>query len=69
MNITVIKVINAALIILLLLLLRKLVWCLRWLWCYYHGKETPEPIAFIPQQSGRLFDRHVADAAQEEDEL
>ena len=66
MNMMVIKVINAALIILLLLLLRKLIWCLRWLWCYYHGKETPAPITFIPQQSGRVFERHVADAVQEE---
>ena len=66
MNMTVIKVINAVLIILLLLLLRKLIWCLRCLWCYYHGKEMPAPITFIPQQSGRVFDRHVADATQEE---
>lgn len=66
MNMTVIKLINAALIILLLLLLRKLIWCLRCLWCYYHGKEMPPPITFIPQQSGRVFERHVADAAQEE---
>lgn len=66
MNMTVIKVINAALIILLLLLLRKLIWCLRWLWCYYHGKKTPASITFIPQQSGRIFERHVTDAAQEE---
>ena len=26
------KVVNAALVIVLLLLLRKLIWCLRWLW-------------------------------------
>jgi len=66
MNMVVIKLINGALIILLLLLLRKLIWCLRCLWCYYHGKEMPAPITFIPQQSGRVFDRHVADATQED---
>ena len=66
MNMTIIKLINAALIILLVLLLRKLIWCLRCLWCHYHGQEMPAPITFIPQQSGRRFDRHVADAAQEE---
>ena len=49
MNMTWIKLINAALIILLLLLLRKLIWCLRCLWCYYHGKEMPALITFIPQ--------------------
>ena len=53
------KVVNAALIIVLLLLLRKLIWCLRWLWCYYHGREVPEPIPFLPQQSGRVFDIHL----------
>ena len=36
------ELINLAGIALLALLIRKLVWCLRWLWCYYHGQ--------IPQQ-------------------
>ena len=36
------ELINLAGIALLALLIRKLVWCLRWLWCYYHGKETFE---------------------------
>ena len=67
MNMTWIKLINAALIILLLLLLRKLIWCLRCLWCYYHGKEMPAPITFIPQQSGRVFERHLPQ--EEEDDL
>lgn len=56
---TAIKIINAALIILLVLLLRKLVWCLRWLWCYYHHRETPEPIPFLPQRPGHRFEEHV----------
>ena len=46
------KLLNILLVALLLLLVRKLVWCLRWLWCYYHGKETPAPISFIPRQTG-----------------
>ena len=66
MNMTVVKLINVVLILLLLLLLRKLIWCLRYLWCYHHGKELPAPITLIPQQSGRVFERHIADAAQEE---
>ena len=44
------ELINLAGIALLALLIRKLVWCLRWLWCYYHGKETPEPVSFLPQR-------------------
>ena len=62
-----IKLINAALIILLLLLLRKLIWCLRCLWCHYHGKPMPGPISFIPQQSGRVFERHLPQ--EDEDDL
>ena len=34
------ELINLAGLLLLALLIRKLVWCLRWLWCYYHGRET-----------------------------
>ena len=51
------ELINLAGIALLALLIRKLVWCLRWLWCYYHGKETPEPVSFLPRlrRTGRLF--------------
>ena len=43
----------------LLLLVRKLIWCFRWLWCYHHGRQTPEPISFLPRRSGRTFDEHV----------
>ena len=46
------ELINLAGIALLALLIRKLVWCLRWLWCYYHGKETPEPVSFLPRRPG-----------------
>lgn len=66
MNLTLIRIINIALVVLLALLVRKLIWCLRCLWCYYHGREMPAPITLIPQRSGRVFDRHVADAAREE---
>ena len=38
------ELVNLAGAALLLLLIRKLAWCIRWLWCYYHGQETPEPI-------------------------
>ena len=68
MNMTVIKLINAALIILLVLLLRKLIWCLRCLWCYHHGREMPAPITFIPQQSGRVFERHLPPVEEEKEE-
>jgi len=63
-----IKLINILLFVTLLLLLRKLIWCLRWLWCYYHGKELPEPISFLPQQSGRIFESHIRDAERQEEE-
>lgn len=53
------ELLNLALVAILLLLLRKLFWCVRWLWCYHHGKETPEPITFLPRRSGRTFDEHV----------
>lgn len=53
------ELLNLALVAILLLLLRKLFWCFRWLWCYHHGKETPEPITFLPRRSGRTFDAHV----------
>ena len=43
----------------LLVLGRKLVWCLRWLWCYYHGQEVPDPIPWIPRQTGETFDGHI----------
>ena len=64
---SVLRIVNAVLIIVLLLLVRKLIWCLRWLWCYRHGREVPEPISFLPQQSGRVFDRHVQDTERDEE--
>lgn len=53
------NLLKLALLVLLLLLLRKLFWCLRWLWCYYHGKALPEKISFLPQRSGKVFAGHL----------
>ena len=53
------ELINILLIALLLLLVRKLIWCLRWLWCYYHGKETLAPISFFPRRTGEGFQGHI----------
>ena len=61
------KLINILLIALLLLLVRKLAWCLRWLWCDYRGKETPEPISFLPRRSGETFAGHIQKPEDEED--
>ena len=60
------KLIKILLLVLLLLLLRKLAWCLKWLWCYHHGKETPEPITFIPRRSGETFAGHIQRTDEEE---
>ncbi len=61
------KIINLLLGLVLLLLLRKLIWCLRWLWCYYHGRETPENISFLPHQSGDIFKGHMRKRDDEEE--
>ncbi len=61
-----IRMITAALIILLVLLLRQLIWCLRWLWCYYHGRPTPGPIGILPRRSGETFRGHLPQTGQEE---
>ena len=53
------ELLNILLIALLLLLLRKLIWCPRWLWCYYHGKETLAPISFLPRRTGEGFQGHI----------
>lgn len=53
------ELLNVLLAAILLLLVRKLIWCFRWLWCYHHGRQTPEPIFFLPRRSGRTFDEHV----------
>ena len=60
-----ITILNGFLILTLVFLLRKLIWCLRWLRCYYHGKEVPDPIATLPQRSGTRFERHVEQAKEE----
>lgn len=60
--------VNALLILVLLALLRQLIWCVRWLWCYYHGKDVPDPIAFLPHRSGRGFEQRVEDAADKQEE-
>ena len=62
------ELLNILLIALLLLLLRKLIWCLRWLWCYYHGKETLAPISFFPRRTGETFDGHVRRARNGEED-
>lgn len=61
------ELVNILLAVLLLLLLRKLIWCLRWLWCYYHGRETPAPISFFPCRSGEAFRGHLPKDKDEED--
>ena len=60
------KVFNVVGVIVLLLLLRKLIWCLRWLWCYYHGREVPDPISFLPRRTGEIFDGHIRGGEEEE---
>lgn len=50
------KLVNLAGGLALLLLGRKLVWCLYWLWCWRHGRETPPPIGWLPGRDGRRFD-------------
>ncbi|MDO4315294.1 MAG: hypothetical protein Q4C45_05905 [Oscillospiraceae bacterium] len=62
------KLISLFLTVLLLLLLRKLFWCLRWLWCYHHGRETPEPISFLPRRSGETFLGHIRGGDDSEEE-
>ena len=53
------ELLNLLLAALLLLLLRKLVWCFQWLWCYYHGRETPAPISLFPRRTGETFEGHI----------
>ena len=60
------ELLNLLLAALLLLLLRKLVWCFRWLWCYYHGREVPDPISFLPRRTGEIFDGHIRGGEEEE---
>ena len=60
------ELINILGIALLALLVRKLIWCFRWLWCYYHGRETPAPIPFLPRRTGALFSDHVRHAREDD---
>ena len=53
---------NLLLIAVLLLLLRKL------LWCYHHGKETPAHISFLPRRSGEIFEGHLPRTEDEEEQ-
>ena len=62
------ELINILLIALLLLLVRKLAWCLRWLWCYYHGRETPAPLSFYPRRTGEAFEGHIRQARDDEED-
>lgn len=61
------KLIKIFLLVLLLLLLRKLFWCLKWLWCYHHGQETPDPIPFLPRRTGDTFLGHIRGDDDEEE--
>lgn len=61
------KLIKIFLFVLLLLLLRKLFWCLKWLWCYHHGQETPDPIPFLPRRTGDTFLGHIRGDDDEEE--
>ena len=65
---TVIKILNLALIVVLVLLVRKLIWCIRWLWCYYHGQEVPDPVPFVPRRSGKIFEGHLPQEEHDEEE-
>ena len=56
---TMLKAINILGVLALFLLLRKLIWCLRWLWCWKHDRETPPPIGWLPSRDGGRFDAHM----------
>ena len=43
------KLVNLAGGFALLLLGRKLVWCLYWLWCWRHGRGDPAPYRLAPR--------------------
>ena len=53
------RLINALLVVILLLAVRKLIWCLRWLWRWKHGQPLPAPIGWLPSRDGQQFDAHV----------
>ncbi len=58
--------VKGLLVLLLVLLVRKLCWCLRWLWCYSHGRPVPPPISWLPRRSGALFRAHMGQDGEEE---
>ena len=51
------ELINLAGIALLALLTRKLVWCLRWLWC-----------SFLPRRTGETFEERSRQAREQNEE-
>lgn len=53
------KVFNVIGVIVLLLLLRKLIWCLRWLWCWKHDRRPRRPSAGCPAGTVARFDAHM----------
>ena len=63
---TMLKAINILGVLALFLLLRKLIWCLRWLWCWKHDRETPPPIGWLPNRDGGRFAAHVEEHDKEE---
>lgn len=62
------ELVNIALLAILFLLVRKLIWCVKWLWCYYHGQEVPDPITFLPQQTGQVFEGHIQRGRDDEED-
>lgn len=58
--------VSLLLVVLLALLVRKLIWCLRWLWCHHRGRETPAPIPFLPRRAGEAFEKRVRQARGKE---
>ena len=59
-------VLNLVLTAVLLLALRKLIWCIRCLWRHSHGRPMPEPIPWLPRQSGRIFEAHIRGADEQQ---
>lgn len=53
------KWVQLGLAVVLVLLVRKLCWCVRWLWCYYRGRALPPPIGILPGRPGRTFEGHL----------
>ena len=64
-----ITLLNLLLAALLLLLLRKLVWCLRALWHMHRGEALPKAQSFLPRQSGDVFSGHIRSARENRGDL